>query len=1094
MVGPFVLGRVLGRGCTGTVRLGVHKHTGFEVAFKIIDKKYLASDGKLWKKVKREIAILKLIEHPHVLKLYDVLETEQRLYLVLEHVRGGELFDYIVSKGRLDRDESLRLTAQIVQGLEHCHAHSICHRDLKPENLLLDDAMSLKLADFGMAQLMKNNSILKTSCGSPHYASPEIIEGQTYDAKVTDVWSIGVILYALITGSLPFDHDNIPTLLSMVTKGHYTTPAHVPSDVSHLISRMLTVDPKKRIRLSDIRRHPCYKGTTHFAPVKGVSWPYSQAAADAEKKANKAKHKKRKSLPILSMRESPADSPASVAELSSDSDGEAFVDEDVLTDLEALGLDLNGNREELRQKIVQRPASSEQPNIERVFYRLLKKRRNSRIEQLSLLSPKISPRHYSTSLTGPRFVRAQSDPDSTCQYRPLEEMDSKAQVNGSAPASRTSSSAQQHDMLGSPPVMGMMEGEWVHSVHGSVASTETATSTVSQTSTGSTRGVPISPFALDDDRRSEEDFPYGLLPQRQHSAPSASGAEYADLPPAGQVSRETSAAAYYNRMVARTSPPTMMASLSVPPSPYNVPTMAAVASAPSSPLFTSSTSPPTPTHLSTSAPYPTSMMRGSAEYSGGDYISAEPGASAASRFSSAERRGSVPLASCPPSSHSRQRASSAITSPVAHDTVARRLFIAEEKQDDVDGADALETEDFLPSTRTQSNRTTRSPHQRVRSMADSPASFRAKPTADQSQSPGEYIQSPRFHRVRFNPEKSASGGQSGTASALLAPSAGVESPVSKRSWFSSIFSRRPSLDLFNKAARKKSISMAAPANPRSAITGIYSSKTTLAIADEVRRALKAAGIRYIVTKGNSNGASLFECEVGGEEDKEPENRLRLRFLTRRKSTTAIDPQSIPPPLAADGGASRFGGGRRASVGNAIVGALSRTAPIDTPHIPLANDGAHSPRKRTSIPIPPAPRHAAVVKARVKSPGPGEEANPARGAQSANNTPRHTVAMAAAASLPPGVSAPQHTRHQSLRSPPPQPGAERRRSNSTEGSPDGERPGGVSPSPVVKLIVEITSHHSNDLRCVRFLHVAGDEQLYRQVQNDIQQRLTLHQQQ
>ena len=104
-----------------------------------------------------------------------------------------------------------------------------------------------------MAQLMKNNSILKTSCGSPHYASPEIIEGQTYDAKVTDVWSIGVILYALITGSLPFDHDNIPTLLSMVTKGHYTTPAHVPSDVAHLISRMLTVDPKKRIKLSEIR-------------------------------------------------------------------------------------------------------------------------------------------------------------------------------------------------------------------------------------------------------------------------------------------------------------------------------------------------------------------------------------------------------------------------------------------------------------------------------------------------------------------------------------------------------------------------------------------------------------------------------------------------------------------------------------------------------------------------------------------------------------------------------------------------------------------------------------------------------------------------
>jgi BR serine/threonine kinase len=129
--------------------LGTHKHTGFEVAFKIIEKKYLNSDDKLWKKVKREIVILKLVEHPHVLKLYDVLETENKLYLVLEHVKGGELFDYIVSKGRLDRHESLRLIAQICMGLEHCHSHHICHRDLKPENLLLDDKLNIKIADFG---------------------------------------------------------------------------------------------------------------------------------------------------------------------------------------------------------------------------------------------------------------------------------------------------------------------------------------------------------------------------------------------------------------------------------------------------------------------------------------------------------------------------------------------------------------------------------------------------------------------------------------------------------------------------------------------------------------------------------------------------------------------------------------------------------------------------------------------------------------------------------------------------------------------------------------------------------------------------------
>lgn len=149
-VGPFILGPVLGRGCTGTVRLGTHKTTHFQVAFKIIQKKYLIGDGaegsrtapvdldqieqsKLWQKVKREIVILKLIEHPHVLKLYDVLETENTLYLVLENVQGGELFDYIVSKGRLDRHESLRICAQIIMGLEHCHRLNVAHRDLKPE-------------------------------------------------------------------------------------------------------------------------------------------------------------------------------------------------------------------------------------------------------------------------------------------------------------------------------------------------------------------------------------------------------------------------------------------------------------------------------------------------------------------------------------------------------------------------------------------------------------------------------------------------------------------------------------------------------------------------------------------------------------------------------------------------------------------------------------------------------------------------------------------------------------------------------------------------------------------------------------------------
>ena len=140
-------------------------------------KAYLNSKPRLWSKVRREIAILKLINHPNVLKLYDVLETKNTIYLLLEHVTGGELFDYILSKGHLGREESLKYCAQIVMGLEHCHLHNICHRDLKPENLLLDQHKDIKIADFGMAQLMMGGGSLQTSCGSPHYASPEIIRG-----------------------------------------------------------------------------------------------------------------------------------------------------------------------------------------------------------------------------------------------------------------------------------------------------------------------------------------------------------------------------------------------------------------------------------------------------------------------------------------------------------------------------------------------------------------------------------------------------------------------------------------------------------------------------------------------------------------------------------------------------------------------------------------------------------------------------------------------------------------------------------------------------------------------------------------------------
>lgn len=285
-VGPYLLGKTLGVGMTGRVKLGTHCNSGEKVAVKIIAKDILSSktakDGEssALQKVEREITIMKLITHENVMQLYDVYETEKQLYLVLEHVQGGELFDYLVKKGRLQEVEARKFFQQIISGLDHCHRHLICHRDLKPENLLLDRNMNVKIADFGMASIQANGKLLETSCGSPHYASPEIIKGGKYDGTSSDIWSCGVILYALLTGSLPFDDENIRKLLGKVKNGLYYMPDYIMPEGRDLIRRMLVVDPDNRISMKQIIQHPWFlpnspinsdyerdQDRSHFNPV-----------------------------------------------------------------------------------------------------------------------------------------------------------------------------------------------------------------------------------------------------------------------------------------------------------------------------------------------------------------------------------------------------------------------------------------------------------------------------------------------------------------------------------------------------------------------------------------------------------------------------------------------------------------------------------------------------------------------------------------------------------------------------------------------------------------------------------------------------------
>ncbi|KAF9167659.1 hypothetical protein BGX20_011532 [Mortierella sp. AD010] len=254
-----MLGKTLGKGSSGCVKLARHRKTNEQVAVKIISKASLANRAAVHRGIEREIAIMKLINHPHVIRLYDVYETDKELFLVMEYVSGGELFEYLVNKGRLEETEALRFFQQIIVGLAFCHKRNICHRDLKPENLLLDDQRNVKIADFGMASLQKTGRLLETSCGSPHYASPEVVTGMKYDGSSSDIWSCGIILYALLTGHLPFDDENIRQLLGKVKAGKFYMPSDISADARDLITRMLTVDPKSRITMEGVMSHSWFR-------------------------------------------------------------------------------------------------------------------------------------------------------------------------------------------------------------------------------------------------------------------------------------------------------------------------------------------------------------------------------------------------------------------------------------------------------------------------------------------------------------------------------------------------------------------------------------------------------------------------------------------------------------------------------------------------------------------------------------------------------------------------------------------------------------------------------------------------------------------
>jgi carbon catabolite-derepressing protein kinase len=256
-LGQYNVVKTLGEGSFGKVKLATHAVSGQKVALKIISRRKLVTRDMAGR-IEREIQYLQLLRHPHIIKLYTVITTPTDIIMVLEYA-GGELFDYIVQNGKMQERKARTFFQQIICAVEYCHRHKIVHRDLKPENLLLDDQLNVKIADFGLSNIMTDGNFLKTSCGSPNYAAPEVISGKLYAGPEVDVWSCGVILYVLLCGRLPFDDEYIPALFKKIATGQYSTPPYLSLGAQRLIKAMLQVNAVNRITIQEIRADPWFQ-------------------------------------------------------------------------------------------------------------------------------------------------------------------------------------------------------------------------------------------------------------------------------------------------------------------------------------------------------------------------------------------------------------------------------------------------------------------------------------------------------------------------------------------------------------------------------------------------------------------------------------------------------------------------------------------------------------------------------------------------------------------------------------------------------------------------------------------------------------------
>ncbi|KAG6705675.1 CBL-interacting serine/threonine-protein kinase 21 isoform X1 [Carya illinoinensis] len=250
-IGKYKLGRTIGEGTFAKVKLAVDSTNGQYVAAKIIDKK-MVTESDLKCQVQREIRTMKLLHHPNVVRIHEVLGTKTKICIVMEYVPGGQLTDKLSYAKKLEEREARKLFQQLIDAVDYCHDKGVSHRDLKPDNLLLDQWGNLKVSDFGLSALRKPGDILTTACGSPSYVAPELLMNKGYDGAAADIWSCGVILFELLAGRLPFDDSNLINLYKKICRADYTCPQWFTEDQKKLLSRILDPNPKKRMTIPEI--------------------------------------------------------------------------------------------------------------------------------------------------------------------------------------------------------------------------------------------------------------------------------------------------------------------------------------------------------------------------------------------------------------------------------------------------------------------------------------------------------------------------------------------------------------------------------------------------------------------------------------------------------------------------------------------------------------------------------------------------------------------------------------------------------------------------------------------------------------------------